>query len=337
MAPREEICAKQRIGPEGAALLYRLVYAVAVARNFPPPPGYEQWDESAVTETAHDFLDGDRGRVRMTDIAVRSVDELSFERILETAVLNFLRDISRRTDMGRLVVRVKEILAQEPAFARVARDRWALADGGTEPSTQPEPVLAAAIARVEVSLPSWTSTRRAAPVSDRASLVRLLTTVLTAARGSLTATDIAQVIATRLDHRRTPLSVELDVLEGIAERSPTADPAEQVGNRVRAAEIFDGLDDRDRIMVAHYEMPVRELGDILALRRSQAAVRRQMLTTQLKNELVDDADPEGTITELRKRCERWEAERTSSLSATFSNRGGSGSGNGQEGKGCDEH
>jgi hypothetical protein len=335
MTPREEIRAKQRIGPAGAALLYRLVYVVAVARNFPPPPGFQQWDESAVTETAHDFLDGERGRRRMTDIALRSVDEPSFERILETAVLNFLRDISRRTDMGRLVVRVKEILSEEPAFSSVARDRWALADGPAEPSTRPEPVLAASIAGAEVSVRQWNSARRAAPVADRASLVGLLRTVLTAAQGSLTPTDIARTIATRLDHRRTPLSVELDVLEGIAERSPATDPAEQAGSRVRAAQIFDALDDRDRIMVAHYEMPVRELEDILALRRSQAAVRRQMLTTRLRNELEDDADPEGTIAELRKRCERWQEERTSSLSATSLKHYGSG--NSQEGKSCDEH
>ena len=186
MTPREEICAKQRIGPAGAALLYQFVYAVAVARNFPPPPGFQQWDESAVTETAHDFLDGERGRRRMTDIALRSVDEPSFERILETAVLNFLRDISRRTDMGRLVVRVKDVLSEDPAFRSVAQDRWALADGPAEPSTQPEPVLSASIAGAEVSIPQWNSARRAAPVADRASLVRLLLTVLTAAQGSLT-------------------------------------------------------------------------------------------------------------------------------------------------------
>ena len=335
MTPREEICAKQRIGPAGAAVLYQLVYAVAVARNFPPPPGFQQWDESAVTETAHDFLDGERGRRRMTDIALRSVDEPSFERILETAVLNFLRDISRRTDMGRLVVRVKDVLSEDPAFRPVAQDRWALADGPAEPSTQPESVLSASIAGAEASIPQWNSARRAAPVADRASLVRLLLTVLTAAQGSLTPADMARTIATRLDHRRAPLSVELDVLEGIAERSPATDPAEQASSRVRAAQIFDALDDRDRIMVAHYEMPVRELGDILALRRSQAAVRRQMLTTRLKNELEDDADPEGTIAELRKRCERWEEERTASLNTTFLKRDGRG--NGQEGKGGDEH
>src|SRR5262245_47045093 len=112
MTPREEIHAKQRIGPAGAALLYQLVHAVAVSRNFPPPPGYEQWDKSAVTETAHDFLDGPRGTRRIMDIALRSVDDRSFERMMETAVLNYLRDLARRTDFGRLVVRVKEVLSE---------------------------------------------------------------------------------------------------------------------------------------------------------------------------------------------------------------------------------
>ena len=87
MTPREEVLAEQRIGPAGAALLYRLVRAVAISRNFPPPPGSPRWDDTAVTETAHDFLDGERGRRRVADIAIRSVDEITFERIMEAAVV----------------------------------------------------------------------------------------------------------------------------------------------------------------------------------------------------------------------------------------------------------
>src|ERR1700749_822005 len=127
MTPREEVLATQRIGLAGATLLYRLVYLVAVARNFPPPPGFDRWDPSAVTETAHDSLDGPRGARRVIDIAIRSADEQGFERILEQAIVNHLRDISRRTDMGRLVRRVTEVLTDEPAFSRVAGvARWAL-------------------------------------------------------------------------------------------------------------------------------------------------------------------------------------------------------------------
>jgi hypothetical protein len=315
-SPREEVLATQRIGRAGAALLYRLVRVVAITRNFPPPPGFGQWDTSAVTETAHDFLDGERGRKRVIDIAIRSADEQGFERVLEQAVVNHLRDISRRTDMGRLVRRVTEVLAGEPAFARAGASppgaRWALKGGAAGPSDVPETTLIAALAPVEVTIPEWSSDRRSAPLADRGSFTRMLTVILTAANGSLTAADIARVIATRLDHARTPLSIELDVLE-TAGTPPRLDPAVQASSMIRAAEIFRCLSEGDRIILACFDLPVRELGDVLALRKSQAALRRARLAARLHDELDDDEDPDDTIAELCLLCERWLQERTAGL------------------------
>ncbi len=321
MTPRGELLAEQRIGPEGAALLYRLVFLVSRARNFPPPPGYESWDESAVTETAHDFLVGERGRKRVIEIAIRSVDDESFERIMEAAVVNHLRELSRRTDTGRLILRVSEILRDEDTFTRVEGipARWARTGGNTAPSTTPDSVLATAVAATSVNVPRWNSERRSAPLADRSSLVMLLAAILTAADGSLTAADIAHVVATRIDHRRVPLSIELDAPEATAEQSERVDPAVQVENALRAEQIFNDLDDRDRIMIARYEEPVRDLGEVLALRRSQAALVRQRLATRLRREFDDDSDPEGTIAELRRLCETWIEDRTAALGATFNN------------------
>ena len=77
------------------------------------------------------------------------------------------------------------------------------------------------------------------------------------------------MVATRIDHRKTQLSIELDAPEITAEQSERADPAVQVENVLRAKQIFNDLDDRDRIMIARYQEPVRELSDMLALRRSR--------------------------------------------------------------------
>ena len=82
----------------------------------------------------------------------------------------------------------------------------------------PDTHLAAAVVSTQVTIPAWSSERRFAPLADRETFIRLLRAVLAAADGSLTAADMAQALATRLDHRRTPLSIELDVLESIAER-----------------------------------------------------------------------------------------------------------------------
>jgi hypothetical protein len=317
MTPREEVLAEQRIGPAGAALLYRLVRVVAISRNF-PPPGSRDWDNTAVTETAHDFLDGERGRRRVTDIAIRSVDETTFERIMEAAVVNHLREVSRRTDMGKLVLRVTEILTDEDDFELVTGQpsRWTLTGSQTAPSAVPDTRLAAAIVSTQVTIPAWSSERRAAPLADRGSFIRMLRAILTAANGSLTAADIAQAVATRLDPRRTPLSIELDVLESIAEPAPGQDPAAQVTTTIRAAQIFDQLDDRNRILIATYEQPVRDLGAVLAVGKSQAGLLRQRLAGWLREELKDDTEADATIAEIRRLCEAWLEDRTTAPGAT---------------------
>jgi hypothetical protein len=209
-------------------------------------------------------------------------------------------------------------LKDEEEFERVSGHPagWTLTGGPTTPSIVPDTSLAAAVVNTQVTVPAWNSQRRDAPLADRGSFIRMLRAVLTAADGSLTASDIARAVATRLDYRRTPLSIELDVLEGIAERSPRQNPAAQASSAVRAAQVFDELDDRDRILIALYEQPVRGLGDTLALRRSQAALLRQRLARRLRDELADDTEPDETISVLRRLCECWLENRTSPPSAT---------------------
>jgi hypothetical protein len=319
MTPRQEILETRRIGPSGASLLYRLVRLIAIRRNFPPPPGFERWDDSAVAEVSHDFLDGERGGKRIIDIAIRSVDDVSFERILESAIVNHLRETSRQTDMGRLILRVNEILSDEEEFARIEGHppRWTVCGGPAAPNTIPETKLAAALSTIEITIPKWNSERRAAPLADRESYIRILRAILGAANGSIAAADIARVVSTRLDHHRSPLSIELEVLETVAERSSRDDPAVQASSAVRARQLFDGLSDRARIVIACYEQPVRDLGDILPLHKSQAASLRRKVAGQLRLELEAEPEPEDTVAELRRLCENWLENRTCMSGTTF--------------------
>jgi hypothetical protein len=319
-SPREEIIQTRRIGPNGALLLYRTVSVVVRSRNFPPPEGSSLWDESATTEVAHEFLDGPRGTRRLSDLALRSVDDASFERLLEAAVVNHMRERSRRTDMGKLVLRVAELLTGDEAFQSQGGQpsRWSLLKGPTIPSSTPAPELAESVAGIEISRPVWRSSRRDSPLADRASFVRLISTVLSAANGTLTAVDIAHAISARVDYRRSAISVDLDVLEGVAEPAPTADPAVAATAQIRGRQIFDELDDRERILVATVERPVRDLGEVLAVRRSQAALLRQRLTDRLHQELADDDDPAATVASIRALCESWLQDRTLGGGATSS-------------------
>jgi hypothetical protein len=317
--PREELLTTGRLGPAGAELLYRTVWLVAVGNRFPPPQGSTVWDETAVADTAHDFLDGERGRKRLLDIVVRSVDEQSFRRILEKAVRNFLRDIARGTDFGKLVLRVKEILRDEDYFEQVpgTDGRWALSGGPTAPSAARPDDLATAATGVEVVVPKWTSERRDAPLADRPSFVRLMSAILKAAGGSLTAVDISHALVARLDHRRTTLTTDLDIHEDVSE--PVAmggNPATRAVAELHAADIFASLSDRERVIVTTLDKNVRDLGRVIGTGKSQAALIRQQLVDRLRDELADEEDPDTTATILCRTCEEWVDLRTKATDAT---------------------
>lgn len=319
MTPREELLSTRRLGQAGAGLLYKTVWLVAVGNGFPPPEGSASWNETAVTETTHDFLKDERGHKRLLDIAVRSVDEPSFERLLEASVLNFLRDIARGTDLGKLIVRVKEILRDEKDFeaAPGPPERWTLTAGPTTPSAASPDDLASATAGVDVVVPKWTSERRDAPLADRLSFVRLMTSVLTAAAGSLTAVDIAHALTARLDHRRTALATSLDIRETVAEPGRTSsDPATRTVAHLHAADIFNSLSDRERIIVTTLDKNVRDLARLIDTGKTQAALIRQRLVDRLRDELADDDHPDSTATILCELCDDWIAYRTGRDDAT---------------------
>ena len=320
MNAREELLSTGRLGPVGAELLYETVQLVAVSRRFPPPEGSVMWDADAVASEAHDFVQGDRGVKRLLDVAVRSVDDRSFRRLLEAAVTNHLRDVARRTDMGKLIVRVKEVLRSSPHFRRVSAasgEAWTLADGADELSVVAAPALARAAHGVAVDVPAWSSSTRDAPLADFASFVRLMSAVLAAADGSLDAVEIAHAVAGRLDYRRIPLTVDLDTLGPAGEPATgEVDTSVSVTSSVRAAAIFDGLTDRDRLVVATVDAKVRDLGVLLGTGKSQAAEIRRRAVERVRLELSDDDEPEETVRALSRLCEVWLRSWTGGSGAT---------------------
>lgn len=305
----EELARQGQPGPAFAALLYRTVRIVAMVKNFPHPEGHAGWDDPAVFAVAHSFLEGDRGRKRILDLAIRSVDDGSLARQLEGAVLNHLRDLSRATDMGAFVRRIREVLRDAPDFEQAA-DRWTTTGGpGTPSSVPPDDLALAAAAEPDVTVPAWGSESRRAPLADRDSLIRLISRVLTAAQGSLTAPDVARALTARIAPVRIPLTAELDVVERMADPAPAA-ALGAVLSRIRAGEIFNALTERERILVALYDRPGRDLGNVVGVRNSQAAFLKQRLATLLRDALRDDDDPDATIGELTHLCTEWLADRT---------------------------
>lgn len=316
----EELVSAGGLGPQCARLLYRAVQTVAIARNFPPPDGHIRWDADAAMDVAHDFLDGERGRKRITDLAIRATDDASLERLLHAAVLNFHRDRSRRTDAGALIRRVGDVLDRSDLFQETGAgpSRWHLRGTPATPSTARPPALETAAAEeTAVTVPRWASERRRAPQADFDSIERLIRRVLMAADGSLTAAQISRALSARLAPRPSPLTMQLDVLERLPDRSTDAQTEDQVLGVLHSADVFDRLSDRERTLIATWEKPVRDLGEALGVGHSQASTLRQRLAARLAGELAGDHGPEIVVNELRALATKWMRERTAGHGTAF--------------------
>lgn len=306
MTPLEELQADGRLGPEGARLLYRVVRTIVAGHGFPPPGERAVWTGEAVAETAHEFLVDERTPKRLAHLLVHAVDDDSFTRLLHRMVLNFLRDGGRRTEIGRLMLRLRDVLTRSDEFVAEEGDRWRLEKQPAAPSTvAPSVLVEAATAERNVEVPRWSAqARRRAPAADAASLERLCGRVLEAAAGTVPLDQLARAVAPRLGLVATPLvwaPGERDTVENVA--GPQR--ADAVLDSLRATEIFGILNRRERLLLASAGTPVRELRSVIGVGPSQAAELQARLRAILAAELQDDEGYEAVFFHLVDQAKAW--------------------------------
>ena len=320
------------------AELARTVRAVAVSRNFPPPDGFALWDGDAVRSTVAEFMSDAQTPRRLADLAVHCATEDGLRARLQGTVRNFLADLGRRTPIGKLVVRINDVLSGDSQFVRVD-GRWARRNGPPEPglrgpnaeaslhgpnaeaslrgpNAQPgldDPdLLQRAIAGIDVVVPSWGhDAQRQAPVADRETVVKLCGALLDAAQGSLAPRTLARSIGGRLGLGQAPLSLEVDGLEGAAFPAvPGAGPVgDSTGNEglryLRATEVLAQLTPRERLAMAYPELTVRDLAPVLGISSSQSNLVRRRAAAIVGTELIDDDDAEAIALLVMELARLW--------------------------------
>ena len=304
----DELLADGQLGAAGARALYRTVLGVAGRHGYPPPEGHRRWDDDAAAEIAHDFLADARTPKRLTHLAVHALDEVGFDRLLYKMVLNYFRDRGRKTEIGRLMLRLRDVLDGHDEFVAEPGDRWRLATTPAEPSgAAPSELVAAAAAEPDVTVPRWShQNRRNAPVADAPSIVRLCRRVLTAAAGSLPLDGLARAIAPRLGVGPTPIAHNLDTRD-VFETVAAPQYADASVDGMRAGEIFGALGERERLLLAHPDKTVRELREVIGLGPTQAAEVKTRLYAYLRLELQDDDDFEAVLFHLVDQARAWAA------------------------------
>lgn len=296
-------------GAEFVALLRRTIRAVGVSRNFPPPEGHTIWDADAVHSAAAEFMADRQTPRRLTDLALHCGTDQALRARLQGTVRNFLADLGRRTPIGKLVLRINEVLAKDQGFVRV-EGRWARAGGPTAAGNDDPDGLSRAIRSHEVVLPAWGhDARRSAPVADRATVVSLCGAVLDAAGGSLTPRGLARVIGHRLGLGQAPVALELNALDdpALGEVAGADRTGSEALRLLRATEVLAELNDGERLAVAHPEYTVRQLAPLLGVSGSKAHLIRQRAVAVIQAELLDDDDGEGVALLVIELARAWVA------------------------------
>ncbi|MFG2445007.1 hypothetical protein ACGFQG_19245 [Nocardia fluminea] len=261
---------------QGAQLLYATVSKIGRGRNFPPPTGFRAWNQDAVITTAHDFLTSTRAVERLVQIAATAYDDESLTRLLETAVLNFLRDQARQTVIGTQIRRLKTILAADDTFV-INGETVGLTGGPAEPYAADEAVLVRAARRVDAGTRRWRpDAKRQGPLATKEEMVALIVAVLTAAEARLTFASLARVIARRFDLDPLAATTEIDALDPTPQHS-----YDEVDVGDQAAHILDQLTDRERLVLPYLDMSTREAEQLLPLGRTTIANTQLRLKTLL--------------------------------------------------------
>ncbi|MEU4171273.1 hypothetical protein AB0F46_30890 [Streptomyces sp. NPDC026665] len=119
-----------QLGHEGFELLRHVGRQVARMQGFPPPEGYNRWEDDAVDELLHRMItrEGAGGQF-ILNCFLKAVDDTSSEKMFFTAIRNFLIDEAKSRERGKLRRRFATRLGEDDRFrlVRSTSPRWALA------------------------------------------------------------------------------------------------------------------------------------------------------------------------------------------------------------------
>ena len=171
-------------GPQCLDLLTRLMRREA--RKVPVLEPSGGWSAHAFDDLVQEFF-GAKGKGVTRMLYAQAAADDQFGALLCRSVKNWLIDCARsETDLGALRHRLDKLLPTLPAFVRVpdgrpGAGRWAPVAGPGEVFAGDVEDLAKAGRLVPVKPAAWSSETRRAPVTDKASLERLLERIFEAA------------------------------------------------------------------------------------------------------------------------------------------------------------
>jgi len=302
----EEWRHRLRREPEGQWRILRRLVRQQVARgSFPPPDEYAgKWTVDAVDDFIVELLEK-KGVNLLLDTLERGASQAHVERALLKAIKHRLIDQAKGTETGKLRLRLRNVLLEDPRFVHVEspEEAWAL-DG--LPTTlwqgDVDALVRAAHAVTGYTITTW---NRAGPTRAevKKALWEVSAGVISWAAAGVRAQDLAATLRERFALLR-PLGfsalekVPVDA-EPVAEG---ADAAAEVAVRGVVDKLWDCLDTEERDALVHLTEPVEKWARSLGLRPKQAELVVERVKQKVRLIVPLDEDTEATITLLGERA-----------------------------------
>jgi hypothetical protein len=304
-----ELTATGAIGDETLDLLRRLSAQYTRTHSFPPPDGYDRWNDEAVDDLLAAMF-SDKGPAFVMACLAGASDQASLERMLLATIGNYLKDGAKRTERGKLRRRLRGLLERDPRFVRFAAaqvgvDGWALA--GTPPEFTRRSIAelqGAALAVRGVSVTRW-NTAGPTPTGTRHALLTVAEAVLAAAEGIVGDDDLARVLESRFALIAPPRFTQLDYpgLPGEAATHPDDEPSVLVAVDDRAEDLWQSLTQLERSLLPHLGEPDDVLATISGVGPREARAIADTLAEKLRLATVDDQQHDDLVLALLALCQ----------------------------------
>lgn len=284
-------------GPLTLALLRRLGAQIGRTSRFPPPDGHRNWTKEAVDELICALFVAKRDL--LVGCLATANDAAALERLLLTAIQNWLKDQAKATEVGKLRRRLQNVLGGDPRFVLVkdGRDYWALT-GHAQTIWQGNLVrLHAAAHKVRgVQVTRWNPSGPT-PQDTKDKLISLAHAVLAEAGGCVSAQDLSVVLAARTGLWLSPTFVSLSV-DGWDEPDPSADTEAAALTATAAQQIWSSLSPDERVVVPLLAGNPDDVAAQLDVGPETAAAIQAAVREKLRLATVDDDERDGVVASL---------------------------------------
>jgi hypothetical protein len=293
-----------RAGRSGRATLDLVMRAGARAvRGFPPPEGYGAWSDDAVADEMGELFSR-RPHLLTRALAAGVEDDDALEAYLVTSIGNALKDQAKSTDVGKLRRRFVNVLGPDERFVRstAAGEAWALTEFTGNVWSGDLVTLRAAAGSVRGVFIEKLNEGGPTPAPVRHALVQVAAAVLTAARGAVSAQDLAQVVFERF-FPGEPEMVWLDAPCGERVADPRPVPESRVLAGAAAHAVWTLLNAQETALVPRLgETPTKRVGVLPGAGPEETEAIAGAVIEKIRLAVIDKAEAADVVLALRDLC-----------------------------------